>query len=64
MTKAFMMAALLAAPFAAMTACSETVYHRETERGNLDGSRTRSQTTVRQNPDGTTTTDTDTLKVR
>jgi hypothetical protein len=63
LSKTLLMSALLAAPIA-MAACSETVYHKEQSRENLDGSRTKTQTTVRENPDGTTTTDTTKVRVR
>ena len=42
-----------------LTACSEVVEHHESTRANLDGSRTRTESTVRKNPDGTTTIDKD-----
>jgi hypothetical protein len=59
-----LMTIIAATPLCVLPACSETVYHHDQTKTNWDGSRTRSETTVRRNPDGTTTTDTDKVRVR
>jgi len=48
------LALLVALPFAA--GCSHEVSHNETDKPNWSGGRTHEETTVYQNPDGTTST--------
>lgn len=61
LSKLLLVATVSVFPLGMLPACTE-VYHDKEVHRNIDGSRTRTETTVRENPDGTTTVEKDTIR--